>query len=94
MTPNSRKTAAILCAAGALIVAAILLQRSAASGGSARPATSTPEPTPADTPRSCDAAPDVGSRASAALSRGRAAGALSAGRSCAAPGARSSPPSI
>lgn len=82
MTPDSRKTAAILCAAGALIAAAILLQRSVASGGSAaRPtATPAPEPTPADTPRSCDAPPDVGSRVTAGLGRGRAAGALSAGK--------------
>lgn len=79
MTRNSRKTAAILCAAGALIVAAILLQRSAASGGSTR-LTSTPEPTPADTPQSCDAAPGVGSRAAAGLGRGKAGGALSAGK--------------
>jgi Ca-activated chloride channel family protein len=81
MTRDSRKTAAILCAAGALIVTAILLQRSAASGGSARTATtSTPDPTPADTPPSCDAAPDVGSRATARMGRGRATGALSAGK--------------
>ena len=80
MTRNSRKTAAILCAAGALIVTAILLQRSAASGGSARTAaTSTQEPT-FDTPQSCEASPEVGSRAAAKMGRGRAAGALSAAK--------------
>ena len=81
MSPDSRKTAAILCAAGALVVAAVLLQRSAASGGQAAGATSSTDPeTSTRVPASCDAPPGVGSRATARLGHGRAGGALSAGK--------------
>ncbi|HKE17815.1 MAG TPA: VWA domain-containing protein [Kofleriaceae bacterium] len=86
MTPDGRKTAVILCAAGALIAAAIFLQRSAASGAPAPGPTARPEPaatppaTPAPTPASCDAPSGATARVSAGLGHGRAAAALSAGK--------------
>jgi Ca-activated chloride channel family protein len=85
MTPDGRKTAVILCAAGALIAAAIFLQRSAASGGPAPRPTARPEPaaTPPPTPAtraSCDAPSGATARVSAGLGHGRAAAALSAGK--------------
>ncbi|HTE52702.1 MAG TPA: VWA domain-containing protein [Kofleriaceae bacterium] len=91
MSPDSRKTAAILCAAGGLVAAAILLQKSATGGPAAGPtaaptrtATAQPDPTPTRAPdpipASCEAPAGAASRITASLSRGRATGALSASK--------------
>lgn len=81
MSPESRKTAVLVCAAGGLVVAALLLQKTPASGGAVgtRP-TAGPEERPRPTPVDCSAPEGAAGRITASLSRGRATGALSAGK--------------
>jgi Ca-activated chloride channel family protein len=87
MSTDSRKTAAILCAAGGLVTAAILLQRSATGGVVAPPDGPRPEVTAPDAPRSPEATPTscwptaaAAQRSTASLGLGRASAALSAGK--------------
>ena len=85
MSSDSRKTAAILCAAGGLVTAAILLQRSATGGTTApeptRPRVSAPDaPRSQPTPTSCVPTDGAAPRSTASLGLGRATGALSAGK--------------
>jgi Ca-activated chloride channel homolog len=82
MTPDSRKTAAILIAAGALVAAAILLHRTPASGGSADSRTATPTDVSSTEPpaKSCKAPGGAASRASTRFERGRASASLSTGK--------------
>jgi Ca-activated chloride channel family protein len=75
MSPDSRKTAAILCAAGGLVTAALLLEPSLA-GGLAAPAA---DPGAASGPAGCGAAEGAAQRLAARLDHTRVSGALSAG---------------
>ena len=83
MTPEKKKTAAILCAAGALVATAMILDRSPAEGKTA-PTTAgqpkTTEPEPAKPPMTAKCDNNAPARTSADFARGKLGAALSSGK--------------